>query len=664
MVTLRIKSLMAGLLFSTITTTNMYAAPFFCQANSATLTDKVLCDTLCGSACQELLPNTANLNTCDTSKYNNFIGLNGKTYALTKDQVWWEDVRSTLAIVKDDATNTIFSKLISSESYIGVYDPLKSTSYNQINPSRFKDKEGSILGYSNWDTGEPNNYLTSTDIGNVAIAGEHWTVINSTGKWSDIGYHVSNGGDYKPRRNAIVEWSSELACVSGITEHTTSDKTGFWCSSVEGNVAQCIVKTGTETPTCSTGTWNTTTQKCESGGTTLRPADVELEFKTTTTTQSLPWLPPTVTTSIVNTLKFYDAHFSCGNDWEMDSQFQIDKSTGNLKLDVLIDRCGYYGHLDWKTWTYIPNNPNSITWYEDQHVGPSFTVTKNIDASISLYRNGVESNFIEWYTGGVPDEGIRGEKMSIRKVYSCLGGALSGTTCTVSTLVKTDGQCSTPGYTIQNGQCVGTYQGCPLGNYACTDITGNVTDTDVAEGTNDAQNDGEVDENGKCLGTIHIFSGRDDRCRPSGIQTGGTSCCNKGTAWFGLKECTEAEKALGKMREYGDLDGNCHKVGTYCSEKWPVIGCVQKKETYCCFSSPLARTMHEGGRPQLGISWGTPENPSCRGFTIEEFQKIDFSKIDFSEWIKYELPNVQQGSITNIKNTIGNIKNVSTSTGQ
>lgn len=642
---------MAGLLFSTITTTNMYAAPFFCQANSATLTDKVLCDTLCGSACQELLPNTANLNTCDTSKYNNFIGLNGKTYALTKDQVWWEDVRSTLAIVKDDATNTIFSKLISSESYIGVYDPLKSTSYNQINPSRFKDKEGSILGYSNWDTGEPNNYLTSTDIGNVAIAGEHWTVINSTGKWSDIGYHVSNGGDYKPRRNAIVEWSSELACVSGITEHTTSDKTGFWCSSVEGNVAQCIVKTGTETPTCSTGTWNTTTQKCESGGTSTYVARLAKLFAAGAGGCSHdPW-SETYPQAWLNQMN------NSGGDGQataMLSKLVIDIFWNNGSLPASSIRVG---PLTLPVLN-IPGKAGAITetFYGGGKGMGTYSVTKG-------YQNSISEGYMCWYA-----DQCRCDRPSIwmTAAYTCdnPNATLSGTTCTVSTLVKTDGQCSTPGYTIQNGQCVGTYQGCPLGNYACTDITGNITDTDVAEGTNDAQNDGEVDENGKCLGTIHIFSGRDDRCRPSGIQTGGTSCCNKGTAWFGLKECTEAEKALGKMREYGDLDGNCHKVGTYCSEKWPVIGCVQKKETYCCFSSPLARTMHEGGRPQLGISWGTPENPSCRGFTIEEFQKIDFSKIDFSEWIKYELPNVQQGSISNIKNTIGNIKNVSTSTGQ
>lgn len=645
------KSLIMGLLFSTITSTSMYAAPFFCQANGTTLADKVLCDTLCGSTCQELLPNTANLNTCDTTKYNNFIGLNGKTYAVTKDPVWWEDVRSLLAVVKDEATNTILSKLITSESYIGAYDPLKSASYNQINSSRFKDKEGSILGYSNWGASEPNNYLPSADIGNVAIAGEHWAVIDSAGQWNDIGYHILYGGDYKPRRNAVVEWSNELACVSGITEHTTSDKTGFWCSSTEGNVAQCIVKTGYETPICNIGTWNTTTMKCESGGTSTYAARlVKLFAPGAGSCSHDPW-SETYPQAWLNQMN------NSGGDG------QATAILSKLVIDIFWDKGSLPTTSIKVGWLALPtlNIPGTAGAINEtfQSGGKGFS-TYSVKKG---YQNSISEGYMCWYA-----DQCRCDRPSIwmTSSYTCdnPNATLSGTTCTVNTLVQTDGQCTTPSYTIQNGQCVGTYQGCPLGNYACTDITGKINDTDVTEGTADPQNDGEIDENGKCLGTIHIFSGRDNRCRPSGIQTGGTSCCKKGSAWFGLKECTEAEKALGKMREYGDLDGNCHNIGSYCSEKWPLIGCVQKKETYCCFSSPLARTMHEGGRPQLGITWGTPESPICRGFTIEEFQKIDFSKIDFSEWIKYELPNVQQGSITNIKNTIGNIQNVSTSTGQ
>ena len=86
--------------------------------------------------------------------------------------------------------------------------------------------------------------------------------------------------------------------------------------------------------------------------------------------------------------------------------------------------------------------------------------------------------------------------------------------------------------------------------------------------------------------------------------------------------------------------GLCHYVGSYCKESWPLVGCVQRAKVYCCFSSKLARIVHEQGRPQLKtfgknklLMWGDPEDsPNCRGFTPQEFQMLDFSRIDFSEW--------------------------------
>ena len=78
--------------------------------------------------------------------------------------------------------------------------------------------------------------------------------------------------------------------------------------------------------------------------------------------------------------------------------------------------------------------------------------------------------------------------------------------------------------------------------------------------------------------------------------------------------------------------GNCHYVGSYCSKK--VLGiCLQRKKTYCCFNSKLARVLHEQGRPQLKTfgGWGDAKLPVCRGFTPDEFASLDFSLIDLSE---------------------------------
>lgn len=86
-------------------------------------------------------------------------------------------------------------------------------------------------------------------------------------------------------------------------------------------------------------------------------------------------------------------------------------------------------------------------------------------------------------------------------------------------------------------------------------------------------------------------------------------------------------------------DGKCHKVGSYCAKKWFLLGCVVTKETSCCFSSMLAKIFQEQGRPQLlsfgeNGGWGSPKSPNCRGFTPEEFQLLDFSKIDLSEYVE------------------------------
>ncbi|ABL01364.1 conjugal transfer protein TraN [Pelobacter propionicus] len=94
----------------------------------------------------------------------------------------------------------------------------------------------------------------------------------------------------------------------------------------------------------------------------------------------------------------------------------------------------------------------------------------------------------------------------------------------------------------------------------------------------------------------------------------------------------------------------CHYIDSYCQKKW-FIGCVQKAKGYCCFNSMMARIIHEQGRPQLttfGLdgSWGTPKKPNCRGFTPEEFESLDFSKIDFSEYYAV----LQKDMATNITN--------------
>lgn len=171
----------------------------------------------------------------------------------------------------------------------------------------------------------------------------------------------------------------------------------------------------------------------------------------------------------------------------------------------------------------------------------------------------------------------------------------------------------------------------------------------TVEGQNDKNNSGWNNE-GSCAGQLYIFNGEDKRCRLKdkffGLTGGG--CCDKDKVFMGLIACKDNEKILAKKKN-NDL---CHYVGQHCSKKLKFLGCIQTSESYCCFSSKLGRIIHEQGRPQLGISWGSGDSPNCRGFTPDEFQKLDFSKLDFTEFAK----DIQTKT-TNFNNIGGFVQN-------
>ena len=100
--------------------------------------------------------------------------------------------------------------------------------------------------------------------------------------------------------------------------------------------------------------------------------------------------------------------------------------------------------------------------------------------------------------------------------------------------------------------------------------------------------------------------------------------------------------------------GYCHEVGKYCKKKIPLLGCVQKATSYCCFNSKLARIIHEQGRPQLKNfdGWGKAGSPQCRGFTPDEFQALDFSKIDMTEYVEDMVKKATDEIQTDVNQTI------------
>ena len=142
---------------------------------------------------------------------------------------------------------------------------------------------------------------------------------------------------------------------------------------------------------------------------------------------------------------------------------------------------------------------------------------------------------------------------------------------------------------------------------------------------------------------VSVFKGEAYGCNRNCVDF--KDCCGSGKGWgvsLGLAGCSEKEKALAQFRQ----DKKCVFVGTTCAEK--VLGvCVLKKSTFCCFGTKLARVIHEQGRPQLRLNFGTAEHPQCRGLTVEELARLDFSKIDLSEILeeafsKFKAPNVSK----------------------
>lgn len=184
-----------------------------------------------------------------------------------------------------------------------------------------------------------------------------------------------------------------------------------------------------------------------------------------------------------------------------------------------------------------------------------------------------------------------------------------------------------------------------------TEIEGDV------EGANDKNNNG-WGEDGMCNGQIYIFNGKDRRCRSSDTFGGlaGGGCCNKDKVFLGLIQCKENEKLLAKQNK-SEL---CTEIGEYCSKKLN-LGftkiCIQKSKGFCCFGTKLSRFVHEQGRGQIGLSWGSAESPNCRGFTPEEFQKLDFSKINLEG--AFDMPEVTPAQLNGaIDTAVNNFKNM------
>lgn len=229
----------------------------------------------------------------------------------------------------------------------------------------------------------------------------------------------------------------------------------------------------------------------------------------------------------------------------------------------------------------------------------------------------------------------------------------------------------------------------------CTDQADNVVEAEEID-SRIYVDDGNRSSDGACLDQVMIFAGRNMECRTAGASTAYTSCCEHdgevltdstgsiselsqvthtvkttwqaaSAAWSAYSETKNAADAtsaannvfkaafdpasiaislaVGLFLDYlmnscNQMDtetamlnssGYCYATGDYCKTDRFGVGCVQRANTYCCFNSKLARIIHEQGRPQLA-SFNGSEKDNCRGFSPEEFQYLDFSRIDLSDY--------------------------------
>ncbi len=98
-----------------------------------------------------------------------------------------------------------------------------------------------------------------------------------------------------------------------------------------------------------------------------------------------------------------------------------------------------------------------------------------------------------------------------------------------------------------------------------------------------------------------------------------------------------------------DASGMCIFLGVTC-EKRLFGNCVQEREVMCCYDSLMSKLINEQGKPQLGLGFGTVDEPNCEGFTQIQFQSLDFSKIDLSTYydeIRHKQQDLIEEDMTN-----------------
>jgi len=607
-------------------------------------------------------------------------------------------------------------------AWIGVYDPSYMSNYCYeggsclYDDSRFRDIKGNALTYTNWAINQPDNLVKTYDIVNgkqmVSPLGEHWVAMSSlNGKWADFGNHADEYNN-PVKFYALIEFDKMPDCYTPPSNtNTTTSIQGKVCNTQIYDNSTNTLQKG-ETFKCLQDKYGTyycpaalapakTYWDYDSGYSVghnskfkqnLGTANYIIQYTTCNKTDNQICVTLNDIQNIKLTIEYWSYSPLC-RDHDI---LKVDSSsTGKTPTINLYYNNDTYNNLSKILLKAIGLKVNTIVddsslnkllqkWWrnfscEGVHYNPtSISIKANIQVIKKYYCNDgklIEKNgkyycektisytYYEYFCSN--------EKNQYGETYEIIdkGGDCHPTS--INDLKKTSNgyECNSP--TPPANNCRRKAFTCnsnirkPVwvdGKWQCSPFpcigNSDIEVDDTPTGIDDVNNNG-WNANGTCSGKIYIFNGKDMRCRSNdtfGGLTGG-GCCDKDKVFLGLVECKEDEKILARKND----NGMCHYVGKYCSKKLKFLGgsvCIQHKKTYCCFNSKLARIINEQGRKQLNISWGTAKHPNCRGFTPQEFQKLDFSKMNLGEFYKQISQNISQNVLNNMtqymKNSIEN----------
>ncbi len=119
-----------------------------------------------------------------------------------------------------------------------------------------------------------------------------------------------------------------------------------------------------------------------------------------------------------------------------------------------------------------------------------------------------------------------------------------------------------------------------------------------------------------------FFPGTRQACQ---VRLGGlANCCDDDGLLVDLYHCPAHELAIARERDAG----RTVYLGERCVQRI-LNACLKRERGWCVFGSKLGRMLHEQARPRLGIDWS-----SCRGFLVAEIERIDFDRLDLSDFFR------------------------------